>query len=128
MLKRLWKSRPLDCTVGWSDLPLFANFESGHTYCCRSGILLCVQLQKNGKFPRAYAWQSFNFKKFTGTLNLKICIYLLFTSKKNLKLKLFKHFILGPLIGQIGFWLDKGKIKKILIFSSFLCHEDMKTF
>ena len=52
---------------------------------------------------------------------LKICEYFPFTSmnvreKENSKLKMFKHFMLGPQNGQNGFWLRQRK--NVNIFAS----------
>ena len=58
----------------------------------------------------AHERQSFNFKKTAGTLQINFlfyCIYLPFTPRKtceneNSKLKIVKHFILGPKNGHKG--------------------------
>ena len=92
------------------------------THCCRSGIFLWVQLQKNRHILPG-AQQSFYFQKIIVKLNwifFFIGKYLLFTYKNTRKKEIEKKIILGLQNGQKKFDLDKGKIKILLNFSSFL--------
>ena len=114
-------------TVGLSDLVLFSIFENLHVYVYQVYFKEFNSKRSAISARAAHALQSFFFIN-TGTLQkiffFWIWQYLLFTpmntrQKRKLKIKIFKHFILGPQMGKLDFDLDRGKNKMFWVFLHF---------